>query len=225
MSRLGLRAVSLLALSLVAMIPAFGLPTFDAVADFSSSNPSVAWSYGWVPAGSTDTNSFELFDSYQVLVPGVNAWTYVAADPPPIIAQNTGPDDVTYVGGYLDGIVQPWYLLLLHPGTEGEYAVLRWTAPADAVYNVNAYFQNIDQQAVTVDVAIDGALLGPFTIDDYGSNFFVTGPQYFTAGQTLDFIVQTGGVGVAANFAVPEPATLSLLGMGLLALGILRRRS
>jgi hypothetical protein len=40
MSRLGQVAVALLALSLVGIIPAFGVPTQDAVAGFSGANPS-----------------------------------------------------------------------------------------------------------------------------------------------------------------------------------------
>lgn len=150
-------------------------------------------------------------------MPGVNSWT-VVEDPLPIIAQNTGPDDVTYHTGYVVGSVQPRYLLPLHPGTEGEHAVLRWTAPLDSACHSEAYFQNIDLQQVVVNLAIDGTLVsgGPLAFDGYGNNFFVIGQHYFTAGQTVDLIVQSGDAGLKATFdAVPEPAILlRLLGPG-----------
>lgn len=225
MSTLGRRAVALMALSFVAITLALGA-TSDAVADFSGTNPSGAWSYGWVAVGSTDTTTFQLFDTYQagLLATGVDSWT-LAGDSQPVVAQNTGPDDVTYPSGYLAGIIQPASLLLLHPGAAGDWAVLRWTAPSSGEYSIDGYFENIDVQPVIVDLGIGGALAGPFTVDPYGTDFYTIGQVYFTAGQTLDFVAESGGAGATADISyIPEPASWLLLGIGMLGLGFLKRR-
>ena len=43
--------------------------------------------------------------------------------------------------------------LSFHPGPKGEYAVVRWTAPRPASYDVQADFLAIDQ-ATTTDVHV-----------------------------------------------------------------------
>lgn len=230
MNRLGLRVVALLTFVFLGTLPVYGV-TLDAVLDFSNvNNPSGAWTYGYVPAGSTDTDGFAEFDTNNTDYPasGVSSWSSGPASVP-LIGRNTTGSDVTV----LSTITLPPNLLLLYANDTSDWAVLRWTAPAAGDYVLTAYMQNIGDSPATVDVALDGVLQGlllnglPFPLDTYGETLYVSlgNVWTFAEGQTLDFVVENGGVGVAATADIPEPASLLLAVLGLAGLGMLRRRT
>src|SRR5262249_19545731 len=86
---------------------------------------------------------------------------------------------------------------LLHPGLNGEYCVLRWTAPADGSYQIDAEFQGSDLTGATTDVHVlrngtallDGSInggLGP------GSGPTYAGTLSLRAGDIIDFAVGYG---------------------------------
>jgi hypothetical protein len=123
-------------------------------------------------------------------------------------------------------------------------AVFRWIAPEDGDYDIDVMFTGNGIQdpakGTTTDVHVvlnDGTALydgyisgfkgvagtpayGPTPVLNYATS------QSLLAGDTIDFMVGDGGDGFSADLTgvdatitlVPEPATLSLLGLGALAL-------
>lgn len=133
--------------------------------------------------------------------------------------------------------------LTMHPGPLGEYAWLLWTAPIDGLYSIFAEFSGQVNTATntTTDVHV---LLN----DTLGFSSFVNGsqsnggsPQQYSnaavllsQGDTISFKVGYGngdfGYDTTAVMAriekvstVPEPTTVSLLTLGILAVGAATR--
>jgi hypothetical protein len=89
----------------------------------------------------------------------------------------------------------------MHPGLNGEYAVLRFTVPADGTYKVSGQFYALDDNATgtTTDVSIlqNNAKAGSFSgkVDYYGgakSASFTSTIFSLKKGNTLDFQVGYG---------------------------------
>ena len=85
--------------------------------------------------------------------------------------------------------------LSFHPGPKGEYSVIRWTAPSNGTYRVNAAFEGIDEQTTT-DVHVVGPS-GSLFSDAINMAGRVTSAGYrglvsMKSGQTIDFVVGYG---------------------------------
>ena len=102
-----------------------------------------------------------------------------------------GPNRVTF----------PPHALNLHPGLNGEYAVLRFVAPAGGTYKVSGQFYALDDNATgtTTDVWIlqNNEKTGSFSgkVDYYGgakSASFTSTVFQLKKGNTLDFQVGYG---------------------------------
>ena len=214
----------LLALALVvSVIPAKGAAIYNAVDDFSASNPNGVWSYGYMvtlggpfnlltvfsPAASNNTND-------------IDAWAYSTNYPDGTATPYVGHNTLTTTDTFFN---LPPDLLQMHPGdpTAADphpYAVVRWTAPALIVttVQVSGLFSTMFNGQATTDVHI---LVDGVEVTLPSNIFSGTGaeiPFNFSAnvspGSTIDFVVGPNGnyngdsTGLAATInTVPEPAT------------------
>jgi hypothetical protein len=139
--------------------------------------------------------------------------------------------------------------MTLHPGADGHYAFLRFTAPAAGNYTFNVGFTGNSANVTTTDVHVlinnmdmysgsvsstrVGEVLGT------GPTFTPAVPFPLAAGGTIDIAVGDGGNGHGYDLTgisgwierieggvvnVPEPASATLVGCALLALRRRRRQ-
>ena len=230
---------------LIAMLTGFltGLPlvavaqTYDAAAQFSlASNPNGVWSYGYGTPGSTFT-PFAVETSAWRGFSGFGAWD---ATPNGYPYAGLNPSGMTY---NVYTAVVPSGVLFMHPGnSDAEATIVRFTAPVSGSYDVAGFFERLDTSngagdGVGVTIYDNGASLIarsliPNTSYLAQSKFNVVAT--LAAGDVLSFVDDRNAdygydaTGLAATItsmtAVPEPASSSVLGIGLLAMIGLRRR-
>jgi hypothetical protein len=167
---------------------------YDAAADFSATNnPTGVWSYGWSQTLGADFHLYTTPGSFS----GIDYWIDPAVGNDPTVNHN-GTDQVV---NYSTVQYQPGQMVF-HPGPNGQYSIIRWTAPADGIIGIHAEFVGADFVGPTTtdvhvlanDVAIfDGEVTG------FGPG---SGPSFETlvlvaAGDTIDFAV---GDGVDGNY-------------------------
>src|SRR5262249_17510884 len=106
---------------------------------------------------------------------------------------HNGTADAITIGGIT---LQPGQLGF-HPGPNGQYSVVRWTAPRAGALSLVASFSGLDITPTTTDVHVlhNGAALFDGEITEFGA-----GPSFDTAvvvaaGDTIDFAVGYGSNG------------------------------
>ena len=227
-------ALVLLTGSLVS--PAAAQIVYDASADFSTAaNPSSldggVFSYGAEQTlgglFSLDTQSYTFTGNVSGAGQG---WAAAGSGFPYLIKNTSTTTDfvnvnvgtiITVVPGQLD----------LHPGPNGEYSILRFTAPAAGAYSFSSSFSGVDTGPTTTDVHVllDGAAIadGGINVNGGGNTASLTSPFVSLAkGDTLDFAVgygngtyfndSTGLYATVTSLGAPVPEASTTVSLGLL---------
>ncbi|MFN7483896.1 MAG: calcium-binding protein, partial [Betaproteobacteria bacterium] len=162
-----------------------GAAKYDANADFqTTSNPAGAWSYGYSVNGGA-AYAMTLFDSVSVTVVGL-AWN----------KNGYGYEGTPGAWKNTSGITQHGVgpgQIALHPGPQagGDFAILRFTAPATGLYDVSGQFFAGDRNPMSGSVVLNGNLLSPLQhfADTTDRSTLSLAPVQMAAGDTLDFVV------------------------------------
>lgn len=180
--------------------------------DFSvTNNRNNQWAYGTTitPGRFTIARKIGPLGRYTFNLGGAAAWQGTVGSGPefyPFIAKFYGQQGTivnlndALTGGITNVNVRAGGVLM-HPGPNGEYAVVRWRSRDTTVYYVSAVFFSCDAtQGATTDVQVlknnnvmfKGVISGPTSTASWSSsNNGITVAQ----GDSLDFLVGTGGNG------------------------------
>ncbi|MBN2374844.1 MAG: hypothetical protein JXD22_00485 [Sedimentisphaerales bacterium] len=149
--------------------------------DIDPTNPNGQWSYGWSPVS---TWNFQLLDSFYCYSAAEDSPTWyhlVGSTKLPALWKNTGSD--THFG------VDPQQISL-HPGPNGESAVLRWTSPLTGKIKIQGQFYEGDFGAPNLFIVQDSNFNNPLL---HQANCSINLPFDFETvvdkNGTLDFLV------------------------------------
>jgi hypothetical protein len=156
-------------------------------------NPNGVWSYGWKTA---IDGVFNLYTNYKRESQyQLDVWNNGIDDNPAFLYNGTGA--LSHAWGTTT--YQPGKLIL-HPGSAGQYSVLRWTAPLAGQFTLYVKFTGVSgyngSQLTTTDVTVlqNGKKLyaGYLNLNSFGNTASFTQAVKVNAGETVDFIVGYG---------------------------------
>lgn len=217
--------VAAIALSVATTLAA----TFNPVTEFSlAGNPNGPWRYGY----SATLGGPLILHTTSGSDGGLNYWNTDISIGLPWVVCNSSAASINWAG---TTTLEPG-ALSLHPGPNGEVAVLRFTVPATGQYLVAGSFFGQDYIGPTttdVHLLLNGVAIFNDIVSDYGINHSFNTTLTLTAGSQLDFAVGFGSnenylydsTGLTALITqVPEPSALALLGGAASLLYQFRRR-
>ncbi len=183
---------------------------YSAPNDFALTNPNGPWSYGWMRPSDL---AYGLYFDLSTLADGTQYMTDNAI-------QSLGAPSVTY-NPTASATLGDLFPLLpgqlgMHPGPNGEWSVVRWTAPATETVTLAALFTGRDTEdpppATTTDVYVIYNSLS--TLFAGTVNRFRVGPYFQTtldmqSGDTIDFVVGDGGNGFISDSTALDAVILA----------------
>ncbi len=182
--------------------------SFDPALDFSANtNANGVWSYGY----SLTLGSPLILHTDRLNVNGVDIWRTDLGSGDPLASHNP----TTNVVNLFNTVSMNPGEFGMHPGPDGEYAILRFTAPSPGQYHVSGSFYGQDTAGTTTDVHIlvNGLSVVDGEVTGFGPD---TGPSFATtvklkAGDNLDFAVGFGNDGNYYNDTTGLSAQIVLL--------------
>ena len=233
--------ISLITLAFATLLPlAASATTYDAVSNFTSSNPSGPWTYGELDEPTVSNPSFTFTAFSSPASTSYGGYTYFGGLP--LVGFNTA-NTPAYAQGATNTFYVPQTELWLHPGSGiGQDVAVEFTVPTSGYYMLTGEFTSRNNtpgegNGVNVYVLLDGSSLGGESLNGQNGDSapFSTGvPIYLDANDVLAFAVNNNGdytydsTGFDATFttaATPEPSSLVFLGTGILGLaGTVHRR-
>ena len=170
--------------------------------DSFTTNPTNNWAVGYA---NTKTGAFAL-DTVQSQGVGLNFWKAAGLDLP-FVAQNPGGQinfsAASTYGGDAKAVI-PAKANILHPGDNGLYSVVRWTAPRNGQFSVNATWSGMTgTNPVTTSsvLRLNSNVLWQSSINLSGNGNVASHTNTYPAvsGDSFYFMVGDGGNGYGSD--------------------------
>ena len=172
---------------LIAMTPPSNARIYDVAADFSTNNnPNGVWSYGYT----TTLGSPVTLHNERGNLAGLDYWRTDIWLGVPGVYFNPANSTVTN-----NTLVLGPRQLSFHPGPNGEFCLIRFTAPTNGEYQISGAFSGVDTHGTTTDVHIlvNGVIFNGL-VNGFGSDrglpFDLT--AHLNTGERVDFAVGWG---------------------------------
>lgn len=180
-----------------AQMPGIGRGS-DAVKDFSiSNNPNGPWSYGC--SSSATEADFHAFTHGKTNPTNkkLEYWSGYKDTPDgcPGVTHSKANETIQYIT-----ITHPPDCLNLHPGPQGNRAIVRFTVPGRGTYKVQGTFKALDRTTTDPHVLVNGkdaVAIKPINDGHRRQDFSFT--QQFDRNDTIDFAVGYGGNGYTCD--------------------------